>query len=398
MRPLSNPEDSDYAKITTRLSLPWHSAHSCSGRDRPVPPHISSSARPTAGTTTSVTCDRRSAGIVASRTASTPPGVVPSTPSSTRWYRASRVSCSSRATPWKANGMRMWTAGHIRFYGGSAGKRRAVRAAASDYPQWHAPFARRGMRVHAALGDHEIGDNWWNDPDERALVPTFRGLGRSTSRCGKALALRLCEPSAGRDAARHDRIRLSQRTGPLRHRRHVPSATQRRRPHRDCRHTAALAAASAQSRAPRPHRDIRDRARARARPARLPRGRLVGADSHGRVTERVLADARGERRRPLPEWRDARNQHRRPRRRRTGGARLDARVRPLQLPDGRCVSGATRSHCAGGSDGEKQEFSTVAGRRQAPLGVDSSRTIQVRGDDDHHHGRSVQDRTGRFRR
>jgi 3',5'-cyclic AMP phosphodiesterase CpdA len=56
-----------------------------------------------------------------------------------------------------------------------AGKRRAIRAAARIYyPQWQAPFARRDMRIHAALGDHEIGDNWWNEPDERALVPTFR--------------------------------------------------------------------------------------------------------------------------------------------------------------------------------------------------------------------------------
>ena len=58
---------------------------------------------------------------------------------------------------------------------GLAGKRRAVRAAARTYyPQWRAQFRRHGLRVRAALGDHEIGDNWWNDRAERALVATYK--------------------------------------------------------------------------------------------------------------------------------------------------------------------------------------------------------------------------------
>ncbi|HEU4365016.1 MAG TPA: hypothetical protein VFT13_06070 [Candidatus Krumholzibacteria bacterium] len=55
------------------------------------------------------------------------------------------------------------------------GKRRAIRAAARTYyPQWRAPFSRHGLRVHAALGDHEIGDNWWDEPSERAVVATYK--------------------------------------------------------------------------------------------------------------------------------------------------------------------------------------------------------------------------------
>ena len=58
-------------------------------------------------------------------------------------------------------------------------RRDAVREAAGIYyRQWRAQFRRHGLRVHPAVGDHEIGDDEdsWAEEHEQALVPTFRNL------------------------------------------------------------------------------------------------------------------------------------------------------------------------------------------------------------------------------
>ncbi|HVM19440.1 MAG TPA: metallophosphoesterase [Egibacteraceae bacterium] len=57
-----------------------------------------------------------------------------------------------------------------------AGKRRAVNAAADlYYPQWLANFEQRGLEVHAAVGDHELGDNPWPPGSHpAALAPVFK--------------------------------------------------------------------------------------------------------------------------------------------------------------------------------------------------------------------------------
>jgi len=45
-------------------------------------------------------------------------------------------------------------------------RRRALeRAARFYYDQWADRFDRRGLTVHAALGDHELGDDGWEKPD-----------------------------------------------------------------------------------------------------------------------------------------------------------------------------------------------------------------------------------------
>ncbi|MCD4526300.1 metallophosphoesterase [Nocardioides sp. cx-173] len=46
------------------------------------------------------------------------------------------------------------------------------RAAATYYPQWKERFAERGLEVHAAMGDHEFGDNPWR-AEKRRLAPLF---------------------------------------------------------------------------------------------------------------------------------------------------------------------------------------------------------------------------------
>lgn len=58
--------------------------------------------------------------------------------------------------------------------GSTLAQRKAAlrRAAATYYPQWKKRFAVRGLDVHPAMGDHELGDNPW-PPDKRRLVPTF---------------------------------------------------------------------------------------------------------------------------------------------------------------------------------------------------------------------------------
>ena len=58
-----------------------------------------------------------------------------------------------------------------------SGQREAVREAAGIYyRQWRAQFRRHGLRVHPAVGDHEIGDDddSWTEAHEQALVPTYR--------------------------------------------------------------------------------------------------------------------------------------------------------------------------------------------------------------------------------
>ncbi len=54
----------------------------------------------------------------------------------------------------------------------------AVRAAGNlYYPQWKERFARHGMQVHAAVGDHEIGDNPWPvGADKTRLVPDYKAV------------------------------------------------------------------------------------------------------------------------------------------------------------------------------------------------------------------------------
>jgi hypothetical protein len=55
-------------------------------------------------------------------------------------------------------------------------KRKVILAAGHlYYTQWKQRFADRGLRVHAALGDHEIGDNpWHRGTAKHRLVPTFK--------------------------------------------------------------------------------------------------------------------------------------------------------------------------------------------------------------------------------
>ena len=56
-----------------------------------------------------------------------------------------------------------------------AGRERAVRRAARTYyGHWRAQFARHDLATYPALGDHELGDNWWDTADARALAPAFR--------------------------------------------------------------------------------------------------------------------------------------------------------------------------------------------------------------------------------
>lgn len=47
------------------------------------------------------------------------------------------------------------------------------RAARTFYPQWRQRFTSRGLPVHPAVGDHELGDNDW-PAAKRALAPTYR--------------------------------------------------------------------------------------------------------------------------------------------------------------------------------------------------------------------------------
>lgn len=56
-----------------------------------------------------------------------------------------------------------------------ARKKTVAAAAATYYPQWHEEWRSRGIPVHVAVGDHEIGDNPW--PADRAktrLVPAYK--------------------------------------------------------------------------------------------------------------------------------------------------------------------------------------------------------------------------------
>jgi hypothetical protein len=57
-----------------------------------------------------------------------------------------------------------------------ANKRAAVNAAADHYyPIWKQRFDDRGLTVHAALGDHDVGDNNWPvNWDKSRLVPDYR--------------------------------------------------------------------------------------------------------------------------------------------------------------------------------------------------------------------------------
>lgn len=48
-------------------------------------------------------------------------------------------------------------------------------AAATYYPQWKRRFTSRGLQVHAAVGDHEIGDNPWPEGWAKTrLVRTYK--------------------------------------------------------------------------------------------------------------------------------------------------------------------------------------------------------------------------------
>jgi len=57
-----------------------------------------------------------------------------------------------------------------------AEKEAAVALAADTYyPQWLARFANRGLPVHAAVGDHDIGDNPWQPANDKSqLVDDFK--------------------------------------------------------------------------------------------------------------------------------------------------------------------------------------------------------------------------------
>lgn len=58
-------------------------------------------------------------------------------------------------------------------------KRDAITTAADlYYPQWLERFETRGLTVHAALGDHELGDNPWKNSEaadfKRSAAELFR--------------------------------------------------------------------------------------------------------------------------------------------------------------------------------------------------------------------------------
>jgi 3',5'-cyclic AMP phosphodiesterase CpdA len=57
-----------------------------------------------------------------------------------------------------------------------AEKTAAVTTAANVYyPQWKKRFSDRGLKVYAALGDHDVGDNNWPAGTDRSqLVPTYK--------------------------------------------------------------------------------------------------------------------------------------------------------------------------------------------------------------------------------
>ena len=95
------------------------------------------------------------------------------------------------------------------------GKRRAIRAAARTYyPQWRAQFRRHGLRVHAAMGDHEIGDNWWDDPSERAAVATYRSAW-SNQFTYRPSTERFVYPSHPPARTQHARTAYAFRSGPV---------------------------------------------------------------------------------------------------------------------------------------------------------------------------------------
>jgi hypothetical protein len=50
-------------------------------------------------------------------------------------------------------------------------------AADTYYPQWRERFASRGIEVHAALGDHDIGDNNWPAGDDKSFLVADRKAG-----------------------------------------------------------------------------------------------------------------------------------------------------------------------------------------------------------------------------
>ena len=174
------------------------------------------------------------------------------------------------------------------------GKRRAIRAAARTYyPQWRAQFRRHGLRVHAAMGDHEIGRQLVGRPIRaRSRRDLQERLIKSIHVPAIYRAVCLPQPSAGPYAACQDRVRLSERASALRHRRCLPSAARRGGSHRDRRVTTALASPSAGSRTPGPIGSIRDRPRARPGTARRTICRFIQPSNQGRRIEPVLAHPR----------------------------------------------------------------------------------------------------------
>ena len=42
------------------------------------------------------------------------------------------------------------------------------------YPAWQARFDERNLPYYVAVGDHELGDNWWTDPGHAEAVPEYK--------------------------------------------------------------------------------------------------------------------------------------------------------------------------------------------------------------------------------
>jgi hypothetical protein len=96
-----------------------------------------------------------------------------------------------------------------------AARRDAVREGAGIYyAQWRAQFRRHGLRVHAAVGDHEIGDDDWTEEHERALVPTFKDAW-SRAFTYRRNGARFLYPRHPADGTQHARTAYAFRSGPV---------------------------------------------------------------------------------------------------------------------------------------------------------------------------------------
>ncbi len=68
-------------------------------------------------------------------------------------------------------------AGYFGTYDTLTARQNAIRTAGNTYyPQWKKRFTDRGLVTHVAVGDHEIGDNGWNEENKRTDVPIYKDV------------------------------------------------------------------------------------------------------------------------------------------------------------------------------------------------------------------------------